>query len=73
MSHDTKAGYVNHEHSEISVVPVILSFHVDTKQDKLTESNDRRGSVQPVPSTTTTCASETDGWFGKDINLACLL
>jgi len=71
MSHDTETGHVNRRgHPGISVVPSALSFHVDTlRRGELIESEDQRRSVRPTSSSAaTTCASETDGWFAKDIN-----
>jgi len=70
MSHDTETGHVNRRgHSGNSVVPSALSFHGTLRRGELIEPKDQRGSVRPaLSSAATTCASETDGWFAKNIN-----
>lgn len=71
MSRDTKTSYIDcQERVKTSFVPSTSLFLVHyAKQDESNESNDQQKSVRPVTrSIATTYASDTDGWFERDIN-----
>lgn len=75
MSRDTKTSYIDcQERVETSFVPSTSLFPVHhAKRDESNESNDHQRSARLVTrSIATTYASDTDGWFEKDLILELL-
>lgn len=70
MSRDTKTSCTDCQgRVEASFVPPASLFPVCTKRDESNESDDWQKSPRPVTnSVAITYASDTDGWFEKDIN-----
>lgn len=69
MSRDTNINCTDCQgRVEASFVPSASLFPVHTKPDESNESNDWQNLVRPVTSSVAiTYASDTDGWFEKDI------